>query len=103
MNILDVLKDRLSSEFGELIKHIVLFGSRAQKKDTELSDYDILIILKDDYNWKLKSKINSVCYDIAVDHTIFIDPIIISENELNNTLRGKQPIIANTIKNGIYL
>lgn len=99
-----IIRTKLSSEFGSEIKDVVLFGSRAKGDSTVNSDYDILIILnKKDYNWKYKYLINEVIYDIELENDIIIDSHILSEHEVNNTLRGSQPIFTNALENGVYL
>jgi len=99
-----IIRAKLSEEFGDEIKEVVLFGSRAKGDATKDSDYDILIILnKNDYNWKYKYRINEVIYDLELDNDIIIDSHILSEYEVNNTLRGSQPIFINALENGVYL
>ena len=99
-----IIRTKLLNEFGDEIKDVVLFGSRAKGDSTINSDYDILIILnKKDYNWKYKYRINEVIYDIELDNDIIIDSHILSEYEVNNTLRGSQPIFTNALENGVYL
>ena len=99
-----IIRTKLLNEFGDEIKDVVLFGSRAKGDSTINSDYDILIILnKKDYNWKYKYRINEVIYDIELENDIIIDSHILSEYEVNNTLRGSQPIFTNALENGVYL
>lgn len=97
------LKQRLIAKFGDNIVYVILFGSQATGKATEFSDYDILIVLKDKYTWKLENEIINLCADFQIDYEIYLDTIIISLSEIQTSLRGKQPIIANTLKHGIYV
>lgn len=41
-------------------------------------------------------------YNIELENDIYIDIHILSEYELNNTLRGTQPVFTSAIKHGIY-
>ncbi|MBC8487460.1 MAG: nucleotidyltransferase domain-containing protein [Bacteroidetes bacterium] len=95
------LKHLLIKNFGDNIKDVILFGSQATETATDLSDYDILIVLRNEYDWKYKDKIRDVICEFEIMNDIFIDMNIISEKE-RNTLRWHQPIFINAFKNGIY-
>ncbi len=99
--MLIVLKHLLIKNFGNNIKDVILFGSQATETATDLSDYDILIVLQNEYDWKYKDKIRDVVCEYEIMNDIFIDMNIISEKE-RNTLRWNQPIFINALKNGIY-
>ena len=95
------LKHLLIKNFGDNIKDVILFGSQATETATDLSDYDILIVLRNEYDWKYKDKIRDVICEFEIMNDIFIDMNIISEKE-RNTLRWHQSIFINAFKNGIY-
>ena len=98
------IRQKLIQEFGNEIKDVILFGSRAVGNAKNYSDYDILIVLnKENYDWKYKYRILDILYDIELENDIIIDPHIVSEHELNNTLRGVQPIFINALQSGVYL
>jgi predicted nucleotidyltransferase len=100
--ILNDLKELLSNTFPNLIEKVILFGSRSTGKEELYSDYDILIILNADYDWKLEDKIISLCYEIDLKYDILTDVKVISKNELN-TIKGKQPFVRNAIEQGIEI
>ena len=95
------MKDHLIKNYGNSVKDVVLFGSRARGDFNKFSDYDVLIILRKDYSGKDENKILDLCYDIDLKHDILLDVHILSDDELK-TIRGKQPIFINAIKSGIY-
>jgi len=100
LKIIRELKLKLIENFGDNIVNVILFGSQITGKANEFSDYDILIVLKNEYDWKTENKILNVCCDIQIDYEIYLDITIISQNQLNNSLRGKQPFIINAIERG---
>ena len=100
--ILKDLKRSLMNYFINDIKDVILFGSRAAETSHEDSDYDVLIVLNHDYDWRFGNKIRDVVYDIELKYDILIDDFLISKNELKNSLRGSQPIFINAIQNGEY-
>lgn len=99
--ILSDLKNHLIHHYGDSVKDVVLFGSQASGESNKFSDYDVLIILNEDYTGKDENKILDLCYDIDLKYDILLDVHIISNHELN-TIRGKQPIYVNALKSGIY-
>ena len=80
---------------------MILFGSQLLNFDPSDSDFDVLIILDNDYNWKEENKILDLCYDIDLKYNMLIDAHIVSKNELNSK-RGKQPIFINAINTRVY-
>lgn len=101
IQILKELKKYLISNYGFGIVDVILFGSQLLNFDPSESDFDVLIILDKDYNWKDENRILDLCFDIDLKYNILIDAHIISKNELNSK-RGKQPIFINAINTGVY-
>lgn len=99
--ILADLKKHLIQNYNGSIKEIVLFGSHASGKSTQDSDYDVLIVLDNDYSAKDENIILDLCYDINLKYDILIDAHLLSQREIE-TIRGKQPIFVNALKNGIH-
>ena len=96
------LKEILLSKFPAYIDKIILFGSQTTKMATPFSDYDILVILKKKYDWKLENKIYNATYDIDIEFDIITDIKLISSQELK-TIKGKQPFIQKAINEGIEI
>lgn len=99
--IINDLKQILIDKFSDLIDKIILFGSQVNGDSHDDSDYDILIILNDKYDWKLESEIIDLCYDIDLKYNIVTDIKIISKEDLNKP-RGKQTYIQQAISTGLY-
>lgn len=101
IRILKEIKETLQMHFGEEIVEVILFGSRARGRAKSWSDYDLLILLKNPYNWDKKKEIREVLYDLELKQNILLDTHFLAEAELN-TLRGKQPIFSNALEQGVY-
>ena len=99
--ILKDLKDNLQKQYHDSVKNVILFGSQANENANENSDYDILILLEQNYSGKDENKILDICYDIDLKYNIIIDAHLLSIKELS-TQRGKQPIFINALNSGIY-
>lgn len=101
LTILRDLKEYLQKSYKDSVKEIILFGSQVYGNSNDNSDYDILIVLDNDYTAHDENKIYELCYDIELKYNIIIDVHLISERELN-TLRGRQPIFTKAIQTGLY-
>lgn len=99
--ILADLKSYLINNCGKSIKYVILFGSQARCDCKEFSDYDVLIVLDEDYSGKDENKILDLCYDIDLKYNILLDVHLISNKELTS-IRGSQPFFINALKSGIY-
>lgn len=99
--ILKDLKNHLIKNIGDSVKDVILFGSQASGKQTEYSDYDILIILDNEYSGEDENRILDLCYDIDLKYDILFDVHILSKSELNS-IRGRQAVFSKAIKSGIY-
>lgn len=100
IEILNELKELLINNLGDIIDRVILFGSQVNGTAREYSDYDILVILKNDYDWKLRDKIIDLCYEIDLKYDILTDIKVISNSELQS-LRGQQPFIINALAEGV--
>ncbi len=100
--LLKSIKTNINNQLGNIADKVILFGSRVEGTARDYSDYDILIVLKNDYDSELERKIYDVCYDLDLKYDIIIDIKLISKNELL-TIKGKQPFIANAFETGIHI
>ena len=100
--ILQAAKSRLTEQFGERIKDVILFGSRAWGKPTRWSDWDFVVVVRGDYDGRTVRAIRYLMADIDADYDVFTQTLVVSEHELQHSLRGRQPVIADAMQNGIY-
>jgi predicted nucleotidyltransferase len=57
LTILRELKHLLQEHFHDDIQDVILVGSQAAGTSREDSDYDVLIIVNRDYDWRVMGKI----------------------------------------------
>lgn len=100
--LLKQVKHRINEEYPGLVEKVVLFGARAAGKGGSYSDYDVLVVINRDFDWRLENSILDICYDINLDYDIILDVKIISSNDLN-AIKGKQPYIISALESGIAL
>ncbi len=102
LQIINALKKVLTTQHGKLIHSVILFGSQATGRATRFSDFDVLIVLNENYNWKFERELSKLLYLFELRNDIFIDAHFISVEELNFSLKGKDSLFINALKNGIY-
>jgi len=96
------LKDLLLATFPNEIDKVILFGSQVTGEATEDSDYDVLVIVNHEYDWRFKHKIYDTTWEIDFEYDILTDVKVISQQELH-TLIGKQPFIQSALNTGVEL
>ena len=76
--ILDQVVAALHGHYGERLSKVVLFGSRARRDHEEESDYDILVVLNDDFDSRgEREALHKLIYpiDYAQDTVVFCLPV----------------------------
>jgi len=87
-------------ENGLKLVSIFLFGSRARGEYSRLSDYDLLVIVKDELNSHIKREVRKKIYNKLhyVFPTVSFDIIVKTEKEFEI-----EKEIINTISNEVFL
>ncbi|MCP4402639.1 MAG: nucleotidyltransferase domain-containing protein [bacterium] len=102
LTILHELKCLLQEHFHHVIQDVILFGSQARGTANEDSDYDVLIGVNGDYDWRMRDKITDIAYDLELKYDVCFDKHLISTDELHNSIRGVQPVFVDAIQHGVY-
>ena len=70
LTLLHELKHLLQKHFPQVIQDVILFGSQAQGTAHEDSDYDVLIVVNGDYDWRMRDEITDIVYDLELQYDI---------------------------------
>jgi len=100
--VLREARSRLQSGFGDKIKDVILFGSRAWGRPKPWSDWDFVVVVRGDYDRQVVRGIRDVMAYLDLDLDVFTQTLVISEEELQHSLRGKQPLFIDATQHGIY-
>ena len=98
--VLNELKKILLGRFPGRIQRVILYGSRATASARPHSDYDILVVLGENFDWRLEDEILASCYEVDLKCDIVTDVKVISRSDLD-TLKGKQPYVLAALASGI--
>ena len=86
-----------------MVENIILFGSRAYGKNfNEQSDYDILLVTTQLYDWQKQDYIFDLLYDVQLEYNIVIDIHFLAKSEFDS-IRGKQPIFQKALSDGVFV
>jgi predicted nucleotidyltransferase len=86
--VIESLILKLTREFISDIHSIILFGSHAKKTATKVSDIDLLFIVTDLKNKKLRENIEQESASYHYSHNIIISPLITDINEFKKMLKA---------------
>lgn len=101
-----ILKKEIMETFDERgmeVKNIILFGSRARGENTPYSDWDFLIIIKEDVSLNKKRKLAKVIREKLANLYIPCDVIIKSESETEYYRDFIGSVTREALKEGVVL
>jgi uncharacterized protein len=99
--ILKKLKDELTQIYGERLDHIILYGSRARGDARDDSDIDILIVLKDEFNYSEMLRLSSnLTASLSLEHDVVISRAFVSKKEFKNR---QTPFLMNVRREGMQV
>ncbi len=71
--VLTQIHENLKQLYGEQLDKLILFGSQARGTAQPNSDIDILIVLKDVFNYSQESeKISQIIADLCLEYNVLI-------------------------------
>ncbi|MBF0566242.1 MAG: nucleotidyltransferase domain-containing protein [Nitrospirae bacterium] len=92
----------IKERFGQMVKEIVLFGSRARGEDDKESDIDILIVLAS-LSWEIKKTISEIAAAENLKYDVFISTIRYDVATWNNPVIKSSPFGVEVRRDGIWL
>ena len=83
--ILKKLKKGLIEIYGEQVDRILLYGSRARGDERPDSDIDILVVLKDDFNYSEMLRLSSdLAASLSLENDVVISRAFVSREQFEN-------------------
>ncbi len=98
LKLLEVLISKLVKKYISEIYSIVLFGSYAENKQTKFSDIDIMFIVNNIKDKKLRSDIERECSSYQYSHNLKVSPLITDIKELNTMLKSDELNVGKEIR-----
>jgi len=85
------------------IKMCRLFGSRAKGSERPDSDYDLFLVVTDDFMLSDKDKLYDIVMDILLDTGRLVSLKIFKEKEFHRLTKLQTPFMENVIRDGIQI
>lgn len=98
---LQAARDRITTEFS--VDRIVLFGSAVRGTSDEESDVDLLIVLREPADHKIRNRISSVILDINLEYDTNLSELIVPRDTWDNGIGSVLPIHQEIEEQGILL
>lgn len=106
MRIQDAVLEKFSQGIKgvkEKIRAVYLFGSRARGTDRPDSDYDLLLVVTEDFSLTDKSKLYDSVMDVLLETGRLVSLKIFKEKEFNRLRALETPFMQNVLREGIKI
>jgi predicted nucleotidyltransferase len=99
--VLTQVQQNLKQLYGEQLEKLILYGSQARGTAQPDSDIDILIVLKDVFNYSQESeKISQLIADLCLEYNVLISCAFANSEQLENHNSG---FFRNVRKDGLVI
>ena len=99
--ILDQVVAALHGHYGERLSRVVLFGSRARRDHEPDSDYDVLVVLKGEFDQPVEREaLQDLVYPIDCQHWVVVYCHPVTERHF---MEKNSPLLMNVRKEGVPL
>ncbi|KXK56158.1 MAG: Nucleotidyltransferase domain protein [Chlorobi bacterium OLB5] len=88
---------------GYTLEKIILFGSRARGNNDIDSDYDVLVIIKEEPDWITRENLCSKIRKVMAKEDVNIDILIRSSNYIETVQNEQGNVINTAIEEGIEM
>jgi uncharacterized protein len=99
---LSELRDWVRGRFGERVRQLALFGSRARGEGDEDSDVDVLVVI-DQLTSDEARAIGYFAGDLLTRHDVLVSPMCLSTERLDHLRRRERRIAREIGRDGIPL
>jgi predicted nucleotidyltransferase len=96
------LKKRLKEKFGDKLKRIILYGSKARGDSDPGSDIDVLIEFSET-DRETNDTVSHIAFSVGLEYDVLIVDTVHTTAELEKRKKVWMPFIENVIKDGVLI
>ena len=100
---LKLIKSVICEVVGDRLEKTILFGSRARGEGSSSSDYDILVVLKDELSVREEMEIAKAIRAKLAKHLIPVDVLVASASEVEYLSSRVGNVIRSAVREGVVL
>jgi Predicted nucleotidyltransferases len=98
---LQAARERISAEFA--VDRIVLFGSVVRGEADEESDVDLLVVLKEPPDHKIRNRISKIILDVNLEYDTNLSGLVVEQQAWDEGPLSVLPIHGEIDKEGVRL
>jgi len=97
--------DRLREHYGNDLRRVILFGSKARMDFDDESDLDLLVVLRmsDNDYWENRRQISAIAGDLDLQYDVVLSTLVVDGLEYSEMRRANLLLNRNIRKDGIEL
>ncbi len=100
--VVNAFRKSIVAKWGDRIRDIRVFGSRARGEGNEDSDIDILVVV-DELSGGIRRAIYAAAADYLVTHDVILSPLVMSQ-ERYDTMKSRERLLIQEIeRDGVSL
>ena len=99
--VLQELKRELKRILGEQLDRVLLYGSHARGEAHAGSDVDVLVVLKDEFNYdEMLNKTIDIVAQLSLDNDIVISQVFVTKEDFE---QGFTPFLLNVRREAVFV
>lgn len=93
---------RLALNYGDHVRRVILFGSRARGEGDAESDVDVLVVI-DQGDWRFHDEVALASYEPSLNNGVLITPLTMNAADYEWNVMHRAPLYRSIERDGIDL
>jgi uncharacterized protein len=85
------------------VDRLILFGSKARGEDRSDSDIDLLVLTREELDWRQQSAVVYALFDLEMELGVMLSPVIIEAEEWEHGVSQALPLRKEVDRDGVLV